>query len=58
MTPINKKEADNMSKQVRTPEKGDIVATMKTTMGDKKILLFHDAAPKAVENFTTHAKNG
>ena len=47
-----------MSKQVRTPEKGDIVATMKTTMGDIKILLFTDAAPKAVENFTTHAKNG
>ena len=58
MTPTNKKEADNMSKQVRTPEKGDIVATMKTTMGDIKILLFPDAAPKAVENFTTHAKNG
>ena len=47
-----------MSKQVRTPEKGDIVATMKTTMGDIKILLFPDAAPKTVENFTTHAKNG
>ncbi len=47
-----------MSKQVRTPEKGDIVATMKTTMGEIKILLFPDAAPKTVENFTTHAKNG
>ena len=47
-----------MSKQIRTPEKGDIVATMKTTMGEIKILLFPDAAPKAVENFTTHAKNG
>ena len=47
-----------MSKQIRTPEKGDTVATMKTNMGDIKILLFPDAAPKAVENFTTHAKNG
>ena len=47
-----------MSKQVRTPEKGDTVATMKTNMGEIKILLFPDAAPKAVENFTTHAKNG
>ena len=47
-----------MSKQVRAPEKGDIVATMKTNMGDISILLFPDAAPKAVENFITHAKNG
>ncbi|MBQ2775399.1 MAG: peptidylprolyl isomerase [Clostridia bacterium] len=47
-----------MSKQRRTPEKGDITATIKTTMGDIKVILFPDAAPKAVENFTTHAKNG
>lgn len=47
-----------MSKQVRTPVKGDIVAIMKTNMGEIRILLFPDAAPKAVENFTTHAKNG
>jgi len=47
-----------MSKQIREPQQGDIVALMKTTLGDIKILLFPDAAPKAVENFTTHAKNG
>lgn len=47
-----------MSKQIREPKQGDIVATVKTTMGDVKIILFPDAAPKAVENFTTHAKNG
>ncbi len=47
-----------MSKQIRNIEAGDIVAVMKTTLGDIKILLFPDAAPKAVENFTTHAKNG
>lgn len=47
-----------MSKQIREPKQGDIVALMKTTMGDIKILLFPDAAPKTVENFTTHAKNG
>lgn len=47
-----------MSKQRRNPEKGDILATIKTTMGDIKVILFPDAAPKAVENFTTHAKNG
>lgn len=47
-----------MSKQRRNPEKGDILATIKTTMGDIKVILFPDAAPKAVKNFTTHAKNG
>ena len=47
-----------MSKQIREVQQGDIVAVMKTTMGDIKILLFPDAAPKAVENFVTHAKNG
>ena len=47
-----------MSKQRRNPEKGDILATIKTTMGEIKVILFPDAAPKAVENFTTHAKNG
>ncbi|MBE6770788.1 MAG: peptidylprolyl isomerase [Ruminococcaceae bacterium] len=47
-----------MSKQTRTPQHGDTVAVMKTTLGEIKILLFPEAAPKAVENFTTHAKNG
>lgn len=37
---------------------GNIKATMKTNMGDIELILFPDAAPKAVENFTTHAKNG
>lgn len=44
--------------QLKAPEAGDIVATMKTNMGDIKIKLFQKEAPKAVENFTTHAKNG
>ena len=47
-----------MSKQIREIQQSDTVAVMKTTMGEIKILLFPDAAPKAVENFTTHAKNG
>ena len=44
--------------QLKTPEIGDIVATMKTNMGDIKIKFFPKEAPKAVENFVTHAKNG
>jgi peptidyl-prolyl cis-trans isomerase B (cyclophilin B) len=47
-----------MSKQTRAPQQGDTLAVMKTTLGEIKILLFPEAAPKAVENFTTHAKNG
>ncbi|BFZ63513.1 Peptidyl-prolyl cis-trans isomerase cyp15 [Saitoella coloradoensis] len=34
------------------------VATLHTTLGDIQIRLFPEAAPKAVENFITHAKNG
>lgn len=47
-----------MSKQLRQPQAGDTVSTIKTSMGDIKVVLFPDAAPKAVENFTTHAENG
>jgi peptidyl-prolyl cis-trans isomerase B (cyclophilin B) len=47
-----------MNIQTSLPASGDTVATMKTTMGDIKIKLFPQFAPKAVENFTTHAKNG
>lgn len=47
-----------MSKQLRQPQAGDTVATIKTNMGDIKVVLFPDVAPKAVENFTTHAENG
>lgn len=31
---------------------------MHTTMGDISLRLFPQQAPKTVENFTTHAKNG
>ncbi len=37
---------------------GNIKAVMHTTMGDITINLFGDHAPKTVENFVTHAKNG
>lgn len=32
--------------------------TIKTNMGDMTFVLFPEVAPKAVENFTTHAKEG
>ena len=47
-----------MSKQTALPVSGDTVAVMHTNMGDISIKLFPEEAPKTVENFTTHAKNG
>lgn len=44
--------------QLKSPVSGDIVATMKTNMGEIKIKLFPKEAPKTVENFVTHSKNG
>lgn len=44
--------------QLSTPQKGDTLAVMHTNMGDIKIRLFPEKAPKTVENFVTHSKNG
>lgn len=38
--------------------KDGLKAVIKTNQGDMAFVLFPDIAPKAVENFTTHAKNG
>lgn len=37
-------------------KKGDTIATIHTNYGDIKVWFFPKYAPKAVENFTTHAK--
>jgi len=42
----------------REIKKGDLLATIKTNKGDMKFVLFPEAAPKAVESFATHAKEG
>lgn len=48
-----------MSKLQLEPIKtGDTVAVLSTNMGDIIIKLFPQFAPKTVENFTTHIKNG
>ncbi|OGO84311.1 MAG: peptidylprolyl isomerase [Clostridiales bacterium GWE2_32_10] len=44
--------------QFEKPTKGEEIAVMTTSMGDIKIRLFPQFAPKAVENFVTHAKEG
>ena len=47
-----------MSKQLEQPKAGDQIAIFKTSMGDISVKLFPEEAPKTVENFVTHAKNG
>lgn len=45
--------------QLAEPSEGDTVATITVkNFGDIKVRFFPDSAPKAVENFITHAKNG
>lgn len=42
----------------KTVGENEVQATIKTNHGDVTVKLFKDIAPKTVENFTTHAKNG
>lgn len=44
--------------QLNKPAANETTAVMHTNMGDIAIRLFPEHAPKAVENFVTHAKNG
>ena len=44
--------------QLDKPSVGEEVAILHTTMGDISMRFFPEAAPKAVENFITHAKDG
>lgn len=44
--------------QLEQPEKGEQVAVMHTSMGDISMRFFPEAAPKTVENFIKHAKDG
>ena len=50
---------ENMAlEQLQPPAKGEEIAVIKTNYGTIKARLFPEIAPKAVENFKTHAKNG
>lgn len=44
--------------QLEPLKQGDLLAVIHTNMGDISVKLFPEYAPKTVENFTTHAKNG
>lgn len=43
--------------QLKLPKQGQEIAVIKTNLGEIKIRLFEEAAPKAVENFKGHIKN-
>lgn len=47
-----------MLEQLKAPKKGEEIVEIHTTRGVIRIRLFPEIAPKAVENFTTHIKNG
>ncbi len=44
--------------QLESPKHGEPIAVLHTSMGDISVRLFPEQAPKAVENFLTHAKDG
>lgn len=44
--------------QLESPDQGEEIAVMHTSMGDITMRFFPEAAPKAVESFITHAKDG
>ncbi len=49
---------DKFDKQFQNPKKGDTIAVIHTNYGDITVRFFEEEAPKAVENFITHAKEG
>ncbi|KAF7730577.1 Peptidyl-prolyl cis-trans isomerase cyp15 [Apophysomyces ossiformis] len=58
---FNEKPSREEQTVAATQERKQILGThaiLRTTCGDIHIQLFPDVAPKAVENFLTHAKNG
>ncbi len=44
--------------QLETPDVGEEIAILHTSMGDITMRFFPEAAPKAVENFITHSRDG
>lgn len=51
-------EGDDVLLQTQAPASGTEVARIKTSAGDIEVMFFPQQAPKAVENFITHAKEG
>lgn len=58
LTGCSKASSTTGVNQLDMPKQGEEIAVMTTNKGTIKIRLFPKQAPKAVENFTTHAKEG
>ena len=56
VTPIT--NGKTVGYQLDSPADGEEIAIIHTSMGDIYLRLFPDDAPKTVENFVTHAKEG
>ena len=56
--PVDNEVSVGVDYQFAMPEKGEDIAVIKTNMGDITVRFFPNEAPKAVENFITHAKDG
>lgn len=49
---------DMSLEQLMEPEVGEEIAIITTNLGEIKVKFYPEVAPKAVENFKTHSKNG
>ncbi len=58
ITDIIKGDTSNMAIQLQPPKDGDTVVSIETNMGTMKAIVYPQYAPKAVENFITHANEG
>lgn len=54
----NSVKGEDEMEQLQRPKNGEEIALITTNYGNIKIKFFPEAAPKAVENFKNHAKNG
>lgn len=54
----NQDELEKNYAQLTTPSEGEDIAIIKTSMGDITVRFFPEYAPRAVENFMTHAADG
>ncbi len=55
---VNLAKVESNELQFIKPQKGDTVATIKTDLGDIKVVLYPQYAPLAVENFVSLSQNG
>lgn len=61
LTPTQMTDLKNYTKDLEmklTPEKGDTIASIKTSKGELKVLLYTDNAPKTTENFIKLTEQG